>query len=83
MSEVRRAADSRQGESVAKSTWSRKHGQRGGAWGGWGRKVWTCRGMNQGDLAGSWKEPVRSQSPHSSEEAGNDRGAKGGRKVDS
>jgi hypothetical protein len=38
--------------------------------------------MNQGYLFGCWKEPDRSQSPHSSDEAGNDRGAKGGRKVE-
>ena len=31
--------------------------------------------------AGARREPRRSQSPHSSKEAGNDRGAKGGRKV--
>ena len=37
--------------------------------------------MNQGTLSGP-KEPGRTQSPHSSEEAGNDRGAKGGRKVE-
>ena len=83
MSEVRSTADSRQGESGAKSARSWKHGQGGDAWGGWRRKVWTCVGMNQGGLTWSRKERVRSQSPHSSEEAGNDRGAKGGRKVDS
>ncbi len=54
----------------------------GGAWGGWRRDVWKGTFDNQGDLSGCWKEPGRSQSPHSSEEAGNDRGAKGGRKVE-
>ena len=83
VSEVRRTADSPESESGAKSAWNWKHGQDGGAWGGWRGKDWTCRGVNQGDLAWSWKEQARSQSPHSSEEAGNDRGAKGGRKVDS
>jgi hypothetical protein len=38
--------------------------------------------VNQGDLIRCWKERVRSQSPHSSEEAGNDRGAKEDRKVE-
>jgi len=37
---------------------------------------------NQGYLSWCGKEQDRSQSPHSSEEAGNDRGAKGGRKVE-
>jgi hypothetical protein len=54
----------------------------GGAWGGWRRNVWKCRFMNQGDLSWCWKEQGRSQSPRSSDEAGNDRGAKGGRKVE-
>jgi hypothetical protein len=53
----------------------------GGAWGGWRRNVWKCKFMNQGDLLWSWKERSRSQSPRSSDEAGNDRGAKGDRKV--
>src|SRR5271157_6091485 len=54
----------------------------GGAWGGWRRNVWKCTFGNQGDLSGCWKEQGRSQSPHSSDEAGNDRGAKGDRKVE-
>ena len=37
---------------------------------------------NQGDLPWCCKEQGRSQSPRSSDEAGNDRGAKGGRKVE-
>jgi hypothetical protein len=37
---------------------------------------------NQGDLSWGWKEQVRSQSPRSSDEADNDRGAKGDRKVE-
>jgi len=54
----------------------------GGAWGGWRRNVRKCKLMNQGYLSRCWKERGRSQSPHSSDEAGNDRGAKEGRKVD-
>jgi hypothetical protein len=54
----------------------------GGAWGGWRRNVWKCTFGNQGDLSWSWQEQGRSQSPRSSEEAGNDRGAKGDRKVE-
>jgi len=38
--------------------------------------------MNQGYLFWCMKEQDRSQSPHSSEEAGNDRGAKEDRKVE-
>jgi hypothetical protein len=53
----------------------------GGAWGGWRRNVWKCKLMNQGDLLWCWKEQSRSQSPRSSWEAGNDRRAKGDRKV--
>ncbi len=66
-----------------------------GVRGGWSRNGGKESLRNQGDL--SWcrgcravrsrlslhmKEQGRSQSPHSSEEASNDRGAKGGRKVD-
>src|ERR1051326_1938135 len=54
----------------------------GGAWGGWRRNVWKCMLGNQGYLSWCWKEQGRSQSPHSSDETSNDRGAKGGRKVD-
>jgi hypothetical protein len=39
-------------------------------------------GMNQGTLIGCWKELIRGQSPRSSEEASNDRGAKEGRKME-
>jgi hypothetical protein len=53
-----------------------------GAWGGWRRNVWKCKHMNQGDLLWCPKERSRSQSPRSSEEASNDRGAKGDRKVE-
>ena len=54
----------------------------GGAWGGWRRNVRKCLFVNQGDLFWCWKERNRRQSPRSSCEAGNDRGAKGDRKVE-
>jgi hypothetical protein len=54
--------------------------ERGGAWGGWRRNVRKRALDNQGDLRR--REWRRSQSPCSSCEAGNDRGAKGGRKVE-
>jgi hypothetical protein len=83
MSEVRRTAE---------SEYKRIGGQArpehevlpedGGAWGGWRRNVWKCILSNQGYLLWCWKEQSRSQSPHSSWEAGNDRGAKGDRKVE-
>jgi hypothetical protein len=38
--------------------------------------------VNQGDLSWCQKEQGRSQSPRSSDEAANHRGAKGGRKVE-
>lgn len=53
-----------------------------GAWGGWRRNVRKCMFSNQGDLSRCRKERDRSQSLRSSEEAGNDRGAKGDRKVE-
>jgi hypothetical protein len=52
----------------------------GGAWGGWRLNVRKCMLDNQGDLC--WQEWHRSQSPRSSDEAANPRGAKGGRKVE-
>jgi len=82
MSEVRRTADSWQSESGAKPARSKKHRRNRGAWGGWRRDVWKCMIGNQGYLSWCWKEQGRSQSPHSSNEASNDRGAKGGRKVE-
>jgi hypothetical protein len=80
--EVRKTAASLEGEAGAKPVRSEKHGWNGGAWGGWRRNVWKCMLMNQGDLSLCWKEGGRSQSPRSSDEAGNDRGAKGDRKVE-
>jgi len=82
MSEVRTNDDSPKGESETKPFRSTKHGRNGGALGGWRRNVWKCAFMNQGDLSWCPKEQDRSQSPHNSCEAGNDRGAKGDRKVE-
>jgi hypothetical protein len=82
VNEVRRTAASPQGDAEAKSARSKKHCRNGGAWSGWRRNVPKCVRMNQGDLLWCWKEQSRSQSPHSSDEASNDRGAKGGRKVE-
>jgi hypothetical protein len=52
----------------------------GDAWGGWRRNVQKGTLSNRGDLFR--REWDRSQSPRSSDEAANHRGAKGGRKVD-
>ena len=82
MSEVRRTADSRQSESEAKPVPEQEALPGRGASGGWRLDVWKCMKSNQGYLSWCWKEQGRSQSPHSSEEASNDRGAKGGRKVE-
>ena len=82
MSEVRRTADSCTSESGAKPDRNKKHSRARGAWGGWRLDVWKRKCSNQGDLSWCWKEQGRSQSPHSSDEASNDRGAKGGRKVE-
>lgn len=49
--------------------------------GGGGMSRSACD-VNQGYLSRCWKERDRSQSPHRSEEAGNDRGAKEDRKVE-
>src|SRR5258708_19275395 len=82
MNEVRSTAGSRQGEPVAKPergqsiTATGAHGVVGDGMSG------SAKLMNQGYLTGCVKEPVRSQSPHSSDEAGNDRGAKEDRKVE-
>jgi hypothetical protein len=82
MHEVRRTADSPEGESEAKPTRSKKHSRERGAWSGWRRNGQKSMFMNQGDLSWRPKEQDRSQSPHSSDEAANPRGAKGGRKVE-
>jgi hypothetical protein len=82
MSEVRRTGDSDEKPIVSQArpeqeVWP----EVGGAWGGWRRNDRKCMFMNQGDLFWCWKEQSRSQSPRSSCEASNDRGAKGDRKV--
>jgi len=82
MNEVRSTADSPQGESEAKPERKGKQRRARGAWGGWRRNVWKRKFMNQGTLSGCRRESDRTQSPHSSEEAGNARGAKEGRKVE-
>jgi hypothetical protein len=86
MNEVRRTADSRQSESEAKPLRSKKYCRKWGAWGGWRLDVWKCKISNRSVIKdtcpGALKEQGRSQSPHSSDEASNDRGAKGGRKVE-
>lgn len=83
MSEVRRTAASPSGRNGGQARPEHKAlPEDGGAWGGWRRNVRKCKFGNQGSLARCWKERDRSQSPHSSDEAGNDRGAKGDRKVE-
>jgi hypothetical protein len=83
MSEVRRTADSEYkrigGQARPEQEVSPEDG---GARGGWRRNIRKCKLMNQGDLPGCQKEPGRSQSPRSSDETSNDRGAKGDRKVE-
>ena len=82
MNEIRRTADSRQGESGAKPGAVAKHRCHRGV------IQWVeteCPEAQAGEPrmpVRVQKEPGRSQSPHSSDEAGNDRGAKEGRKVD-
>jgi hypothetical protein len=44
-------------------------------------RVGRHQGINKETRAGARRERCGSQSRHSSDEAGNDRGAKGGRKV--
>ena len=83
MSEVRRTGDSDEKRVVGQArpeqeVWP----EDGGAWGGWRRNVRKCMSVNQGDLSWCQKEQGRSQSPRSSCEAANPRGAKGGRKVE-
>ena len=82
VNEVRRTADIRQGESGAKPEAGAKQSRRRGVCSGWRWNVRKHKLMNQGYLSGCRRELGRSQSPHSSDEAGNDRGAKGDRKVE-
>jgi hypothetical protein len=82
MSEVRRTAGSPQSEPEAKparrqsNTVAGAHRVVGDGMSG------STTPMNQGCLSWRCKEQGRSQSPHSSDETGNDRGAKEGRKVE-
>ena len=83
MCEVRRTGDS----ETQVNRWPSLPGVKSragdrGAWGDWRGNVLKCRFVNQGYLRWCWKEQRRSQSPHSSDEAGNDRGAKEDRKVE-
>jgi hypothetical protein len=82
MNEVRRTDDSPQDESKAKLVPELKHCWDKGASRGWRWNVQKHRYVNQGSLSGCRTELDRSQSPHCSDEAGNDRGAKEGRKVE-
>jgi hypothetical protein len=82
MNEVRSTADSLPGESEAKPEAEHQHGRLRGAFRGWRWNVRKHKPVNQGYLSRCGTERGRSQSPHSSEEAGNDRGAKEGRKVE-
>jgi hypothetical protein len=82
VNEVRRTADSRQGESGAKPGAEQSIAATGASFSGWRRNVRKHEHVNQGYLSGCGTEPGRRQSPHSSDEAGNDRGAKEGRKVE-
>lgn len=82
MNEVRRTADSPQDESEAKPVPELKHGWGGGASSGWRRNVRKHMSVNQGYLSRCRKGLDRRQSPHRSDEAGNHRGAKEGRKVE-
>ena len=82
MNEVRRTADSPQSESEAKPARSKSIAGAGAHRVGGDGMTGSAKPMNQGYLSWRLREQGRSQSPHSSDEAGNDRGAKEGRKVD-
>jgi len=79
--EARRTAASSKGEAVAKPAKPEARFEDRSAWGDWRRNIWKLMHVNQGYLLGCLNEPSRSQSPHSSSEAVNHRGAKGDRKV--
>src|SRR5438477_10318707 len=83
MNEVQRTGDSERKRIVGQARPEQEESpEDGGAWGGWRGNVQKCMFVNQGDLFWCPKEQNRSQSPRSSCEAGNDRGAKGDRKVE-
>ena len=83
MYEVRRTADSDQkrvgGQACPEQRSIAGTGAHIVGGGGMSRSAWF---VNQGCLSRCLKERDRSQSPHGSDEAGNDRGAKEGRKVE-
>ena len=82
MNEVRRTGDSATTRVAGQARPEQEAlPEDGDAWGGWRRNVQKCLFVNQGDLSWCLKERDRSQSPRSSDEAANSRGAKGGRKV--
>jgi len=80
LNEVRSTADSPQGESGAKPAWNKSIATAGAHRVGGDGISGSAMHMNQGTLSVCRKEADRTQSPHSSDEAGNDRGAKEGRK---
>lgn len=83
MNEIRRTADSELKRVGGQARPEQEASpEDGGTQRGWRWDVRKCMFGNQGYLSWCWKEQGRSQSPHSSDEAGNDRGAKGGRKVE-
>jgi hypothetical protein len=82
MNEVRSTAGSPQGKPVAKPVRNTSIAGTGAHRVGGDGMSGSAKLMNQGYLSWCWKEQGRSQSPHSSEEASNDRGAKGDRKVE-
>ena len=82
MSEVRRTADSWQSESGAKPARNNSIAGTGAHRVGGDGMSGSTAYMNQGSLSGCGKESGRTQSPHSSDEAGNDRGAKEDRKME-
>jgi hypothetical protein len=81
MNEIRRTADSEPKRVGGQARPEQEASpESGGAWGGWRRNVRKCTLENQGDLCR--QEWHRRQSPRSSDETANHRGAKGGRKVE-
>jgi hypothetical protein len=82
MNEVRSTAGSPQGQPEAKPVRNKSMAGTGAHRVGGDGMSGSATLMNQGDLSWCWKEQGRSQSPRSSCEAGNDRGAKEGRKVE-
>ena len=80
--EARRTAASPQSEAAAKPARREARSEDRDAWGGWRRNDRKLTPVNQGRLFCCLKEQSRNQSPHSSCETANHRGAKGDRKVE-